>query len=186
MNKGYVMKYELFFLNNIHDSMEMVNVEMDSFLDLCNQGHFDDLSVKHIILNLANCLELLIKFKLENEHWTLVFADLNKARYSNYLEGDFVSVDIKSGIARLKNVCEIEYPFIASTRIYQYRNRLMHYTLNGTFEQIIKNIVDAMNEVAEFVDIEIIRDLPKEAQKDFRNSIENYRNYAKALNELKV
>ena len=28
------MKYELFFLNNIHDSMEMVNVEIDPFLDL--------------------------------------------------------------------------------------------------------------------------------------------------------
>lgn len=88
------------------------------------------------------------------------------------MDGNFISVDIKSGISRLKNVCEIEYPFIASTRICQYRNRLMHYTLNGTFEQIIKNIVAAMNEVAEFVDIEIIRDLPKEAQKDFKNYIQ--------------
>lgn len=30
------MKYELFFFNNIHDSLEMVNVELDSFLDLIN------------------------------------------------------------------------------------------------------------------------------------------------------
>lgn len=121
------------------------------FWSLCNQGYFDDLSVKHIILNLANCLELLIKFKLESEHWTLVFADLNKARYSNYLDGNFVSADIKSGISRLKNVCEIEYPFIASTRIYQYRN------YSG---------------------------FTKRSTKDFKNSIENYRNYAKALNEF--
>ena len=55
------MKYELFFLNNIHDSMEMVNVELDPFLDLLNQGDFDELTMKHIILNLANCLELLVK-----------------------------------------------------------------------------------------------------------------------------
>ena len=40
------MRYELFFLNNMHDSMEMVNAEMESFLDLCNQGYFDDLCVK--------------------------------------------------------------------------------------------------------------------------------------------
>lgn len=51
------MKYELFFLNNIHDSMEMVNVELDSFLDLINQDYFDELCMKYIVLNLANCLE---------------------------------------------------------------------------------------------------------------------------------
>ena len=74
------MKYELFFLNNIHDSMEMVNVELDSFLDLINQDYFDELCMKYIILNLANCLELLIKYRLEREHWTLIFCDLNNAK----------------------------------------------------------------------------------------------------------
>ena len=138
------MKYELFFLNNIHDSMEMVNVELDPFLDLSSQGDFDELTMKHIILNLANCLELLVKYRLEQEHWTLIFSDLNKAKYSDYLAGDFVCVDVKSGILRLKNVCEMECTFIASMHIYQYRNRLMHYTLNSTFEQIIKDVSDAM------------------------------------------
>ena len=164
------MKYELFFLNNIHDSMEMVNVELDPFLDLLNQGDFDELTMKHIILNLANCLELLVKYKLEQEHWTLIFSDLNKAKYSNYLIGDFISVDVKSGILRLKNICEMEYIFTNSIHIYQYRNRLMHYTLNGTFEQIIKDVVGAMQEIAEFVEKEVIPDLPQEAQKDFQDS----------------
>lgn len=99
------MKYELFFLNNIHDSMEMVNAELEPFLDLSSQGVFDELCMKHIILNLANCLELLVKYRLEQEHWTLIFSDLNKAKYSDYLVGDFISVDIKSGISRLKNIC---------------------------------------------------------------------------------
>ena len=180
------MKYELFFLNNIHDSMEMVNVELDPFLDLYSEGYFDDLSLKHIILNLANCLELLIKYRLEQEHWTLIFSDTNKAKYSNYLDGDFVSVDIKSGTYRLKNICDVKCSFVASTRIYQYRNRLMHYTLNGTFEQIIKDVVETMGEVAEFVEIEIMQYLPKEAQEDFKNSIDNYKKYAKVLRGLKI
>ena len=60
--------------------MEMVNVELDPFLDLLNQGDFDELTMKHIILNLANCLELLVKYKLEQDHWTLIFSDLNKAK----------------------------------------------------------------------------------------------------------
>ena len=180
------MKYELYFLNNIHDSMEMVNVELDPFLDLYSQGYFDNLSIKHIILNLANCLELLVKYRLEQEHWTLIFSDLNKAKYSSYLDGDFVSVDFKSGISRLKNICEIRYPFIASTHIYQYRNRLIHYTLNNTYGQLIKDVAEAMNEVAEFVENEIMQELPDEAKKNFQNTITDYRNYTKILNELKI
>lgn len=66
------------------------------------------------------------------------------------------------------------------------KNRLMHYTLNSTFEQIIKDVVEAMGEVAEFVDIEIMQYLPENAQEDFKNSIDNYRKYAKVLNELKM
>ena len=163
--------------------MEMVNEEIDSFLDLINQDYFDELCMKYIILNLANCLELLIKYRLEREHWTLIFSDLNKAKYSDYLAGDFISVDIKSGICRLKNICEMKYAFSASIHIYQYRNRLMHYTLNGTFEQIIKDVADAMIEIAEFVEKEIINDLPQEAQKDFQDSIAYYRKYAATLKQ---
>lgn len=40
-----------FFLNNVHDSMEMVNMELDPFLDLSSQGEFDELGIKHFILN---------------------------------------------------------------------------------------------------------------------------------------
>ena len=42
----------------------MVNVELDSFLGFSNQGEFDELCIKHIILNLANCFEK-VKIKLQ-------------------------------------------------------------------------------------------------------------------------
>lgn len=163
------------------ENMEMVHVELDPFLDLFSKDNFDELFIQHIILNLANCLELLVKYRLEQEHWTLIFSDLNKAKYSDYLAGDFVSVDVKLRILRLKNVCEMEYAFGASMHIYQYRNRLKHYTLNSTFEQIIKDIADAMKEIAEFAENEIIKDLPQEVQKDFRDTIADYKKYAEAL-----
>ena len=95
-------------------------------------------------------------------------------------------MDVKSGILRLKNICEMEYIFTNSIHIYQYRNRLMHYTLNGTFEQIIKDVVGAMQEIAEFVEKEIIKDLPQEAQKDFRDTVAGYRKYAETLKKLKL
>lgn len=91
--------------------MEMVNAELDPFLELSRKGVFDKLCMKHIILNLANCLELLVKYRLEQD-----------------------------------------------------RNRLMHYTLISTFEKIIEDVADAMKEIAEFVEKEVVEDLPKEAK----------------------
>ena len=73
-----------------------------------------------------------------------------------------------------------------SMYIYQYRNRLMHYTLNSTFEQLIKDIAESMKEIAEFVEKEIIKDLPQEAQKDFRDTVVGYRKYAETLKKLKL
>lgn len=62
----------------------------------------------------------------------------------------------------------------------------MHYTLNGTFEQIIKDVVGAMQEIAEFVEKEVIPDLPQEAQKDFQDSLADYRKYAILLKKLQL
>ena len=62
---------------------------------------------------------------MEQEHGTLIFSDLNRAKYSDYLAGDFISVDVKSEICRLKNICEI------------------------------KDVANAMKEIAEFVEKEV-------------------------------
>ena len=45
----------------------------------------------------------------------------------------------------------MKYVFTSSIHIYQYRKRLMHYTLISTFEQIIEDVANAMKEIAEFV-----------------------------------
>ncbi|WP_303013995.1 MULTISPECIES: hypothetical protein [Holdemanella] len=43
-----------------------------------------------------------------------------------------------------------------------------------------------MKEIAEFVEKEIIKDLPQEAQKDFQDTIVGYRKYAETLKKLKL
>lgn len=176
------MKYELFLLNNIHDSLEMVNTEFDPFLSIYDEENYiDSSSIKHIILDLSSALELLIKYRLGQKHWAFIFSDINKATYQSYLNGDFVSVDIKAGISRLKNLCEIQSSFTASIHIYQYRNHLMHYTLTGMVEQILKDISNSMLEISVFIEEEIISFLPPAAVKDFKDTIESYRIYANTL-----
>lgn len=43
-----------------------------------------------------------------------------------------------------------------------------------------------MKEIAEFVEKEIIKDLPLEARKDFQDTIVDYRKYAEILKTLKL
>jgi hypothetical protein len=178
------MKYELYLLNNIHDAIDMVNVELDPFLDLVmRENHYDTISIKHIIINLANCCELLVKFRLEEEHWVFIFSDMNKASFESYKNGDFVSVDFKAGISRIQNIIGIKYDFSACKHIYQYRNNLMHYTLNNTYECILKDISGAMCEIVEFVNNEIVNLLPTEATEDFAESMNEYIKNAKGIDE---
>ena len=51
----------------------------------------------------------------------------------------------------------------------------MHYTLNCTFDEIRKDMANSLKEIAEFVEKEIIEYLSQEAQKDFQDSIVDYR-----------
>ena len=180
------MKYELHFLNNIYDSIDSVNVEMDPFLDMFRrEQYFDNCCIKHIICDLSNCFELLVKYRLMEEHWSLVFADVNKASFVTYENGDFISVDIKSAISRVQNICGVEQDFNAIKIVQQYRNRIMHYTLCGTTEEIIKNIANSMREIKMFVETEIIESLPEEAKQDFEKAMKDYSDNANRLEELK-
>lgn len=176
------MKFEIYFLNNIHDSLEVVNTEADCFIDLCEQNCYDACTVKQMILNLANCLELLVKYRLTEEHWSLIFSDINKAKYDDFISGNFISIDLKSGIKRLQNICNIKHDFTESEQIYKYRNSLMHYTLKtDSFEQVIKRIALSMCEVISFINEEIMRSIPEAAINDFANSIKEYQRYSDLL-----
>lgn len=180
------MDYTLFFLNNLHDSMDLVNVELDSFFDLIQEDQEEYelamlICIKHTIMNLSNCLELLIKYRLSHEHWSLIFSDINKAKYSDKQSGNFSSVDIKTGITRLKNICEIDYPFEASNKIHQYRNKLMHYTLVEDYKTLLVELANSMLEIREFSRKEVIKIIPQEAKTDFRDSLRAYKKNAEKL-----
>ena len=62
----------------------------------------------------------------------------------------------------------------------------MHYTLNCTFDEIRKDVANSLKEIAEFVEKEIIEYLSQEAQKDFQDSIVDYRKKAGILKNLKI
>lgn len=171
-------KFDIPLLNNISDALSIANAELQFYLDLLHDDkiHYP-YSIKHVIINLSACMELLIKFRLLQEHWAFIFDDVNKANEKNFDTGDFVSVSFGRGIERLRNLCEIttQQYFTASQQLQRYRNRAVHFTLNDNFETILKTIIAAITEMKKFACDEVI---PYIENEDATNDIEG------ELNEL--
>lgn len=177
-NKNEIYEFELFFLNNIYDCIEEINTDLDCLIESYDEFEkeaFNDF--RTVIINLATTFQLIVKFCLENEHWSLIFADINKAEESKLENGDFISVDIANGILRLKNICGMNYNFKNLKKVCNFRNCLVHYTLKSVnIIEVINTISKGIREFKKFFENEIIEILPKEAKKDFND----------ALNQLKI
>lgn len=65
---------------------------------------------KHAILDLAAGVEALIRERLRQEHWSLVFDDPAKASKEAYEEGTFPAVRLDDGLDRLQGICGLDVP----------------------------------------------------------------------------
>ena len=63
--------------------------------------------MKYALLHLPSGIELIFKHKLLQEHWTYVFADMNKARKDALQSGEFKSVDSETAIERVRSFCDV-------------------------------------------------------------------------------
>lgn len=57
--------------------------------------------IKYSILHLSSGIELLLKQRLFNEHWSLIFANVDRADKILLQKGDFKSVDFGESLNRL-------------------------------------------------------------------------------------
>lgn len=89
--------------------------------------------MKYSLLHLSSGIELVFKHRLLQEHWTYVFADMNKAKKEALQSGDFKSADNETIVDRLKNLCDIDLTQneIKDLRnLRNRRNKAEHFNLN--------------------------------------------------------
>ncbi len=181
-------EFDIPLLNNISDAMSIADDELRCYLDLLHDDNVHDpYSIKHVIINLSTCMELLIKFRLLQEHWAFLFDDINKAKERNFDKGDFVSVSFVRGIERLQNLCEIktEKYFTASQQLQRYRNRAVHFTLNDNLEAILKTIIATIIEIQNFAYDEVIPYIENDdAIKDIKSELKELSGYQKDIGAI--
>jgi hypothetical protein len=103
----------------------------------------NDTQIKYSILHLSAGIELIIKERLRNEHWTLIFENINSANTSDLASGDFQSVNLENALIRLENICGV----LISEKDKQYlrelrkrRNKIEHFAFKE-IEPAIKSLV---------------------------------------------
>ncbi|MER8156886.1 hypothetical protein [Streptomyces sp. NPDC094472] len=88
--------------------------------------------LKYAVLHLQAATEVLLKARLEHEHWSLVFKDPGKATRKRFESGDFESCTIPETVYRLRHIAGIELDDQLedeTRRLAKDRNALQHYGL---------------------------------------------------------
>jgi len=85
-------------------------------------------SPKYSILHFAIAIEILLKARLSLEHWSLVV--LKNPNKSNYLKGNFVSVNLDEAVRRLRdiageNITDLELK--SFKKLSAHRNKVIHF-----------------------------------------------------------
>lgn len=113
----------------------------------------EEISWRFAALHLASSIELLLKSKLAEEHWSLVFANPDKASIDNLQTGDFQSVDIATLQKRLNNICGIELPNRDKElikKLRKIRNKIIHFHITISKNSIKSITAESLNTYIEF------------------------------------
>ncbi len=118
---------------------EIADSALDFILKSCDDFENQDLEqhgrLKYSTIHLCAGIELVLKAKLCQEHWTLVLADPDKYKEGNWEKGDFRSVSIEDAIHRIGTIIGADLPYEAAQAIHQLsrlRNRYVHFVVTDT------------------------------------------------------
>ena len=111
--------------------------------------------LKYALLHLSSGIELVFKSRLNIEHWTYIFEDMNKASKNSYKDGSLKTADSNTAIDRLEKLCD--YSFDKKQKMHlkklrEARNRFEHGYINNNPKAIENIINNAVKVIVDFLD----------------------------------
>jgi hypothetical protein len=117
-----------------------------------------DTDYKYAILHLSAGLELVLKERLNQEHWSFIFENIDKAKKELFSTGDFQSVKLDSSLNRLKELCAIDFAkgdLSILQDLKKRRNKIEHFAFNATELSLKSLAAKVLNFVFEFIHNEL-------------------------------
>ena len=137
-----------------HLKFNLLENSHDFILEAVCKAEQDDLNAwKYAILNLASGLELLLKARLEQKDWFLLFQKIDEAKIEKLESGEFISVNFNESLKRIKNLVKIDINKDMESnllKIQKTRNKIIHFEINIELNQLKSLIATGINIYIEF------------------------------------
>jgi hypothetical protein len=110
---------------------EMFDALVKNAIDFLDAS-IDDLDKrpKNSIVDFYSSIELFLKARLMNEHWTLILSRPDLANIDSFQVGDFHSVFLDDAVKRMKNILRVPIPNKAVDvfkALGEHRNQIVHF-----------------------------------------------------------
>jgi hypothetical protein len=141
---------------------------------------------KYALLHLVASLELLVKARLEHEHWSLLFADVDRANETSLRSGDFRSVDFDTACARLKNIATVHIDKVALQRLEELRklrHRVQHFAIDVDLEQVKSLLAKGINFCVDFCRSNLASDIGSGEEAAIQEILQHLREFEEFAEE---
>ncbi|MFD4481481.1 hypothetical protein ACFWPU_35950 [Streptomyces sp. NPDC058471] len=140
--------------------------------------------LKYAVLHLQAAAEVLLKYRLQQEHWTLVFADPGKARREELADGSLTSCTPAQTVDRLRHVVGLpvgDRDAAALTKLAKTRNALQHYGLTDRARAVEARTAEVLDFLVRFLDEQL---LPALGDEDRQRTTEDMRTIRDGLSRI--
>lgn len=173
------------------DTKELLENSFDYVLqaiDDLENDHPRGNGIKYSILHLWSGIELLVKYRLSREHWSLLISDFKKkdSTKSGFIEGKCHTVSFEVASDRLKNICgitSIENHMKILKSLQEERNKLEHFHSNTNTYWANGVLLTAWSFIYDFVHETILDDMPElagEMFEEIKDKMHSHDEYVKA------
>ncbi|WP_280909675.1 hypothetical protein [Streptomyces sp. SAI-149] len=123
--------------------------------------------LKYAVLHLQAAAEVLLKARLQREHWSLIFKNPGSAVRSKFESGDFESCTTPEVIARLRDVVGLslkDKDIKALNSLAKTRNALQHYGLTASGPATEARAAEVLDFLKAFLDEQLLCALNEDEQ----------------------
>ncbi len=138
--------------------------------------------LKLSVLLVAQSVELLLKERLRKEHWSLIFTKIDEAG-----KLDANTVTIPDSIKRLEQIVHVKLDDEEKRTILllsNTRNRIQHYEIEISFEEVLGKIHAAIAFVTRFLKDELQKDISDHLQRSYIRELMDIDKTLKPLQDL--
>ncbi|WP_328380585.1 hypothetical protein OHB13_37895 (plasmid) [Streptomyces sp. NBC_00440] len=130
-----------------------------SVVDLLRANQVGPRELKYAVIHLNAAAEVLLKARLQDEHWSLVFDDPRKATRRAFTSGTFTSCTMADAVTRLREIAHVALTADEQNvlkRLGQDRNALQHYGLTHSARAVESRTGQALDFLVRFLKEELL------------------------------